>query len=329
LIVPVRREGRIPEEGVMKRVFSPTAVVVCMLGAAGAFVRAQIQTPEGFPALGASPVLTIVSAGAEPRTPIRYAFSNGRTEHVSMDLTMGVSVDMGGMSMPAMQMPTMHTAADVAVTGVSPAGDASYTLAFTDLTWVNSAGVDPALLTALQSMGVDMKAVSGSATVNPRGVSRDVIFDTSKITNPQMAQMMGSMSTTAQSLTLPFPEEPLGPGAHWVARQTLAVNGMQTFQKTDVELVSRDATSCTVKTTLEQSAPAQTVSLPGLPPGTEASLEHMTGTGTGTTTIHFDSLVPTANGNIQTTVVMNVAMGGDTQRMTAQATVNLKVAPVK
>jgi hypothetical protein len=313
----------------MTRVYGPTAVAVCMLGAAGALVRAQIQAPEGFPALGASPVLTLVSAGAEPRAPIRYAFSNGRREHVSMDLTMGVSVDMGGMSMPAMQMPTMHTAADVAVTGVSPTGDASYTLAFTDLTWLNSAGVDPSILTALQSMGVDMKAVSGSATVSPRGVSRNVVFDTSKITNPQMAQMMGSMSTTAQSLTLPFPEEPVGPGAHWVARQSLAINGMQTFQKTDVELVSRDPTSCTVKTTLEQTAPAQAVALPGLPPGAEASLEHMTGTGTTTMTIHFDSLVPTSESNMQTTAVMNVGMGGDTQRMTAQATVRLKVGPVK
>jgi hypothetical protein len=313
----------------MKRVVSPTAVALCMLGAAGALVRAQIQAPEGFPALGASPVLTIVSAGAEPRSPIRYAFSSGRKEHASMDMTMGVSMDLGGMSMPAMQMPTMHTGADLAVTDVSPAGDAAYTLAFTDLTWVNSAGVDPAIMTALQSMGVDMKAVSGSATVSPRGVSRNVIFDTSKITNPQMAQMMGSMSATTQSLTLPFPEESVGPGAHWVARQTLAINGMQTFQKTDVELVSRDATSCTVKTKIEQTAPAQTVALPGLPPGVEASLERMTGAGTSTITIHFDSLVPTSEGNIQTTAVMNVAMGGDTQRMTAQATLSLKVAPVK
>ena len=313
----------------MTRVFGPAAAVLCVLGTAGALVRAQVQTPEGFPALGASPVVTIVSAGAEPRTPIRYAFSNGRKEHASMDMTMGVSVDMGGMSMPAMQMPTMHTGADLAVTGVSPAGDASYTLAFTDLTWINSAGVDPAVMTALQSMGVDLKAVSGSATVSQRGVSRDVIFDTSKITNPQMAQMMGSMSATTQSLTLPFPEEPVGSGAHWVARQTLTMNGMQTFQKTDVELVSRDATSCTVRTKLEQTAPPQTVTLPGLPPGVEASLESMTGTGTTTMTIHFDSLVPTSEGNVQTRAVMNVAMGGDTQRMTAQATVSLKVAPAK
>jgi len=313
----------------MKRVFGLTAVAWCVLGAAGALVRAQIQAPEGFPALGASPVVTMVSAGAEPRAPIRYAFSNGRKEHALMDMTMGVSVDMGGMSMPAMQMPTMHTGADLAVTDVSPAGDASYTLVFTDLTWVNSAGVDPAIMSALQSMGVDMKALAGSATVSPRGVSRNVIFDTSKIANPQVAQMMGSMSFTTQSLTMPFPEESLGPGARWVARQTLAVNGMQTFQKTDVELISRDATSCTLRTKLEQTAPAQTVSLPGLPPGVEASLESMTGTGTSTMTIHFDSLVPTSEGNVQTTAVMNVAMGGDTQRMTAQAAVNLKVAPSK
>jgi hypothetical protein len=313
----------------MTRVLGRTAVAVCVLGAAGALVRAQVQTPEGFPAVGGVPFVTLVSAGAEPRAPIRYAISNGRKEHLSMDMTMGLSMDMAGTSLPSMLMPTMRSGADVAVTSVSPGGDASYTLAFTDMTWVNSAGVDPAILTALQSMGVDVKAVTGSATISPRGVSSNVIFDTSKITNPQMAQMLGSMSSTVQSLTLPFPEEPVGVGAHWVARQSLALNGMQTFQKTDVELVSRDATSCTVKTRSEQTAPAQTVATPGLPPGLEASLESMTGAGTGTMTIHFNSLVPTTDGNVQTTAVMSVAMGGDTQRMTVQATISLKVAPAK
>jgi hypothetical protein len=313
----------------MTRVFGPTAVAVCMLGAAGALVRAQVPTPEGFPAVGATPTLTLVSGGAEPRTRIRYAISNGRKEHLSMDMAMGMAMDMAGTSMPSMVLPTMHTGADVAITNVSPGGDASYTLGFTDMTWVNTPGVDPAIMSALQSMGVDVKAVTGSATVSPRGVTSNVIFDTSKITNPQMAQMLGSMSSTAQSLTLPFPEEPVGIGARWVARQSLALNGMQTFQKTDVELVSRDATSCTVKTKLEQTAPAQTVAMPGLPPGVEASLESMTGAGTSTMTIHFDSLVPTSTVNMQTTAVMSVAMSGNAQRMTVQATVNLKVAPAK
>jgi hypothetical protein len=313
----------------MTRVFSSTAMAACVLGAAGALVRAQVQALPGFPMVGAPPIVTLVSAGAEPRNPIRYAIPNGRKEHLSMEMTMGLSMDMSGMSLPSMQMPTMRTGADVAVTNVSPAGDASYVLAFTEMTWVNSPDVDPAILTALQAMGVDITSVTGSATVSARGFSRNVIFDTSKITNPQMAQMMGSMSSTAQSLALPFPEEPVGIGSHWEVRQSLEMNGMHAFQKTDVELVSRDATTCTVKTRVEQTAPAQTVGLPGLPPGVEASLESMTGAGTGTATIHFDSLVPTSEGNIKTTAVMNMAMGGDAQRITAQATVNLKVAPLK
>lgn len=313
----------------MSRVFGPAMVVLCALGAAGALVRAQGPAPGGFPASGASPIVTLVSAGAEPRNPIRYAISNGRREHVSMDMTLGLSMDMAGMPLPAMQLPTMRTGADVAVTDVSSAGDASYTLAFTDMAWVNAAGVDPAILTALQSMGVDVKTMTATATVSPRGVSRNMVFDTSRVANPQVAQMLTSMSSTAQSLTLPFPEEPVGIGAHWEARQTLAVNGMQTFQKTGVELVSRDNTSCTVRTTLEQTAPAQSVALPGLPAGVDASIESMTGAGTSTMTIHFDSLVPTVEGNITTTAVVNVGMGGDTQRVTAQATISLKVAPVK
>src|SRR5579862_4714890 len=109
----------------MKRVFGPAVVTLCALSAAGALVRAQGQAPAGFPAAGASPIVTLVSAGAAPRNAIRYAISNGRKEHVSMDMTMGLSMDMAGMLMPAMQLPTMRTGADVAVTDVSSAGDAS------------------------------------------------------------------------------------------------------------------------------------------------------------------------------------------------------------
>src|SRR5579863_8500375 len=292
------------------------SVVVGLLAAVdvGAFARAQ-ATPAGFPAPGAAPIITLVSAGAEPRRPIRYGVANGRKDHLNLDMTMNVSMDMAGMSLPSMLMPTMRMGADLTVTDVSAVGDASYKMTFTELKWVNTEGVDPTILGALQAATPDLTALSGSATISPRGVSRNVTFDTSKVANPQLAQMMGSMASTVQQMAVPFPEEPVGVGARWTVRMAVATGAMQTLQKVEIELTALDATSCALKLATDQSAPPQHVAAPGLPPGVDASLESLTGSGTGTMLIHFDSLVPTSDATTKTATVMNVAMGGDTQRI--------------
>jgi hypothetical protein len=295
----------------------------------GALARGQGTRPAGFPAPGTAPIVTLASAGAEPRRPIRYAVVNGRKDHLNLDMTMNVAMDMAGMSLPSMLMPTMRMGADMAVTDVSPAGDASYKMTFTDLNWVSSAGVDPSLLAALQAATPDLTALSGSATVSPRGMSRNVTLDASKVANPQIAQMMGSVSSAFQQMALPFPEEAVGVGARWAVRMAVSTGAMQTFQKVDIELVAFDATSCTLKTTTEQTAPRQTVSVPGLPPGVDASLESLSGSGTGTMLIHFDSLAPTSEATMKTATVMSVAMGGDQQRISVQASIQMKLAPVK
>ena len=294
----------------------------------GAFARAQAP-PAGFPAPGAVPIVTLASSGAEPRRPIRYAIANGRKDHVNLDMAMNVTMDMAGMSLPSMLMPTMRMGADLAVTDVSAVGDASYKMTFTDLKWVNTDGVDPTILGALQAATPNLTALSGSATISPRGMSRNATLDTSKVANPQLAQMMGSMSSTVQQMAMPFPEEPVGVGARWTVRLAVATGAMQTFQKVEIELTALDATSCTLKLATDQTAPPQRVSVPGLPPGVDASLESLTGSGTSTMLIHLDSLVPTSEGTMKTASVMNVAMGGDTQRISVQASIQMKVAPVK
>jgi len=160
-------------------------------------------------------------------------------------------------------------------------------------------------------------------------VIRNAAIDTSKISNPQMAQMMGAMSSGLQQLSLPLPEEAVGVGAHWQVKQAIPTPAMQTFQKVEVALTALDATSCTLTLTSDATAPPQAVSVPNFPAGVEASLESLSGSATGTMTVHLDSLVPTSSMSGKTTTVMNVAMGGDSQQMSAQASIRMKVTPGK
>ena len=306
-----------------------TIAGLLIVGAPAVVARAQVAVPVGYPANGEPPVVKVVYAGAEPRRPIRYAIAKGRTEPLTMDLAMELAVDLGGASVPSMPLPTMHMAADVAVTDVTPSGDASYTVALTDFKWVNAPNVDPKVLAAIQGAGFDLKGISGAVTISARGISRSAKIDTSKMTNPQMAQMVDRMSSTIQELALPFPEEAVGSGAEWEVRQALTVDSVHTFQKVVVDLVSLNDASCTLRLLTEQTAPPQPVNAPGLPVGVHASLQNMRGSGTGTMTIRFDSLVPTSQASLSSSAVIHIATGGTSQEVSTKTTVRRRVSPAK
>lgn len=309
-----------------------------VLGASAGASRPQPQDQkmEGYPAGGAPAVVTLLSPGAEPRTRLRYTVANTYKGHMAINMALSMSMEMPGMAMPAMQMPLMKQSADVNVTNVTASGDISYNIAFTSFGVESAPGGDPAaaamsqnLAAVVKDLDADMKNLRGSGTISDRGITRSTNFDLSKVTNPQLKQMMDSVSNTVQSLSMPLPEEAVGVGARWEVRQSPAVGGVQMFQKTVLELVALDGKTATLKTTVEQTAPPQAMNNPAMPPGAEARIQKLTGTGSGTTTMHLDALVPTSEATVQTTTVLNISMAGDTQTMSTSTTVKISVSPVK
>jgi hypothetical protein len=306
-----------------------TIVLVAALGGSVPRLGAQVPSPAGFPAVGQPAIVTLITPGAQPRKAMRYTLASGRRDHMNMDMLMGMSMSMAGNQMPAVQMPTMRMGADMAVTTVTPAGEASFSLSFTELAWVPAPGVDPQVMAMLQSMPINAKELQGTGTVSSRGVTHDVHLDLTKISNPQLAQTMGAFSSSMENLAMPFPEEAVGVGARWEVRQAAEANGMRTFQKYEFELVTMDENGCALKTKVEQSAPPQAMNNPALPPGTDASIEKFTGTGAGTMAIRWDSLVPTSELSMRSSMIINLSVGGQSQQMSMDTTTKVTVSPVK
>lgn len=292
--------------------------------------RGQDLKMEGYPAVGAPAIVTVLSPGAEPRTRLRYTVANGYKDHMSMTMLMSMSMEMAGMgAMPPMQLPAMKMGADLGVTSVAASGDITYDLAFTGFSVDNAPGVDPAMVAGMQGLDADIKGLKGSSTISDRGIVRSMNFDFSKVTNPTLKQTLDSVSGTLQSLSMPLPEEAVGVGARWEVRQGLASGGMQTFQKTVFELVALDGKAATLKMTTEATAPPQPFSSPALPPGADVHLQKFTSTGTGTMTVHLDALVPTSEGTMQQTMVMEINIGGAAQTMNSAMTMKISMSPVK
>jgi hypothetical protein len=303
-----------------------------VLGASAGASRPQPQDQkmEGYPAVGAPAAVTVLSPGAEPRTKLRYSVPNATKSHMSMNMLMSMSMEMAGMgAMPGMQMPLMKMGADLEVTNVAASGDITYNLAFTGFSVDSTPGVDPAVVAAMQGLDADIKALKGSSTISDRGIARSVNFDFSKVTNPALKQTMDSVSSTLQNMSMPLPEDAVGVGARWEVRQSLAAGGMQTFQKTVFELVGLSDKTATLKTTTEVTAPPQAISNPAMPPGADVRLQKLSGTGTGTMTVHLDGLVPTSEGTMLQNMVMEINMGGTAQTMSTAMTLKMSISPVK
>jgi len=314
----------------MPRSLRPALISILFVAAVAPFhAQTPAAKPDGYPAAGQPTTITLISPGAEPRTALRYNVSGGYQGHMDMNMTMGMSINLPGLAEQSVEMPTMKLGADVGVTNVTPAGDVSFDFSYTGVHFDQTSGVDPGLTSVIQEMDAALKTVRGSGMMTSRGAARGFHLDLDKVANPQIGQMLGSLSNSLQSVVVPLPDEAVGVGARWESRQTYESNGLQMFQKTLWELVSFDGKIVRLKATLEQMAPPQPLSNPAMPAGAEMSLDKCTGGGTAAVAISLDGLVPTSEVNAQTNMTMSVSAGGSSQQLSFGIRIKMAIAPGK
>jgi hypothetical protein len=286
----------------------------------------QVAPPAGFPAVGAPPIVTVTSNGAEPRKALRYVSTKGHREHMVLDFLMAITMTVGDTSVPETKLPSLRAGADIEVTDVSPAGDLTVSTTFTDANWIAAPDMDPALLTRLNSVTTDLKGVSGTTVMTSRGIAQDVKIDASKVSNPELMQTMSAMQQMMQNVSEPLPEEPVGVGATWQVRSSVNGNGVQTFNTVSLQLIAMDDTSYTLKFTLDQTAPHQTISNPALG-GAAASIDSSTGTGTGTTKVQFDMLSPKTDLDLNSKTIMSFTVADKVQQINTAISMKMAITP--
>src|SRR5262245_24865464 len=215
-------------------------ILIPLLAPPVARSQTAVQPPAGFPAMGQPARVTLVSPGANPRTALRFVVPRDYTGRMKMDMTMSMTMGMLGQSLP-MDLPVMHVGADVTVMDVAASGDVTFRMAFTGIE-VDGATPDAAF-TALNN---DFKTITGVFVVSNRGITKQGRLDASKVNDPQFVQTLDSLTTSLNGLSMPFPEEAVGLGARWEARQVIASGGVTMFQKVDCELTAFDGKSATL-----------------------------------------------------------------------------------
>ena len=283
--------------------------------AAALVVASPVLAQNALPQLAADTKIAVLSTGTGTKRPLRYKVTAGAKERVDMKMQMGISVELPGMGTQSMPGMNMNMGLDLDVTSVAANGDITSTMTISTVT-MDGDGMPGGMLDPLKGM-------SASMTIDGRGAVKDLKFDDSKVTDPMMKQLIGTAGL--DRLASQLPEEAVGLGARWQVTQALDANGIKMDQVTVYEITEMTPTSASFTLTLSQSAPPQTVSPPGMPPGIEASVTGMTGTGTGKMTLVEGTLVLLGDMTLKSNITMDVNAQGQSQRLTTSTDMKMSI----
>ncbi len=274
------------------------------------------------------PVIKVIDAGQEPRTPMRVKVEAGQRETMVMTMTMSMDMDMGGLgAVPKMDMPPIEMTMPIHVTSVSDTGDFRYEFSLDSVTVKDRPGTPPELVEALRGSMTGIIGLSGSSVVSNRGEVREATFKVPENVPPQIKQTMESMQQSMQQIAIPFPEEAVGIGAKWEVTSTLTqVGGINMTQVSAYEITARDGDTLTLNNGIQQNAPHQVMKAPGIPATATVTLQSMKSKGGGTTSFDLGHVVPVKGDiTLNSAMQMSVEAGGPTQNMSMKMDLQLDI----
>jgi len=281
-------------------------------------------TMAGYPAPGETAKLTVLATGAEPKKALRYNIPATFKGRVEMVTSMNMTMNMMGQSME-MAVPAIKMGIDLAVTGVAPNGDISYSMAFSSMT-VEGDASNP-LVMQMQAASATITGVKGTTSMTNRGLTKDSNLD---VADPATKAMLGQMTSSVENLLPAFPEEAVGVGARWEVRQAISAAEQTQFQKAVYEITAISGTSVSLKVTTENTAPPQPINAAlAAAAGGEMMLDKMSGTGTGTMTVSLDSLTPTTSVAQTSSTAMTMNIQGQSMSIASDGKISVTVKPVK
>lgn len=230
--------------------------------------------------------------------PLRYRLSEVAAQRTQMDMDMTIGVGFGGQTFDQ-TMPTMRTTMSIHEPTLNQDGHLRVGFTVDEMSVVPGTGAaDPMVVAQLEAALAEVGVFSGTLTMDDRGniVSSD--YDLSGVGQAVRQQMESTMQTVQQSV-IPFPEEPVGVGARWSVDMDVSMQGMALRQTATYEVVEITADAVRINSTISQSADAQALQLPELPPGATAELLSYSGSGTGGMAIRFDRAMPDGTFAIQ------------------------------
>lgn len=270
------------------------------------------------------PVRLLV-AGAEPRKLLRFQAKEGDQQTLTITMKMAMEMAMGEMQGQEIKLPVMKMVMDSTVQSVSAEGDITYEIVMKEASIADGADASADVLNAMKGPLSTMKGMSGTGTITTQGVVKSSNVNLPGGGNPQSRQALEQMKELFSRLAIPFPDQPVGPGAKWELKAPIKSQGMTIEETSSYELVSIDGDRVTTKATMNQKAAKQKIENPAMP-GVKLDLTKMSGTGMRELTQDLGKLLP-VSGTVASVsdMAFGIDLGGQPQTMSMKLDMNLKL----
>lgn len=280
----------------MRRLMAAPVVSLVALALASAGPAAAQE-----PVVGQAEV-RMLDQGAEPRQLLRYAFVEGSTDVVDIDIDMSMGMAVDGVEMMTFDLP-MGMRTTTTVTDVYEDGSARVEFAISD--W-DLSGMTELLGEAAGMADMAMlEGLGGWMVVDPRGAVLEQGFDVPEGASIQMAPQPGQMT----SQIAPLPEEPVGIGARWESVISSAVPGFDMEMSATSEIVSMDGDVVVLEQAFASDMAPDLSALMGMDMDMGDSFMDIAVSGGGTAELQLDRVSQLGDQQIVMSMDMGMDMG--------------------
>ncbi|WP_373536875.1 DUF6263 family protein [Microcoleus sp.] len=256
-----------------------------------------VQQPAGDvsePRMDAKPVqVELLNPGVEPRQQLRLKPSLGVKQTTTMAVKMEMEVSTADRSTKVNKVPTMVLTIDTKATKIDTNGDIHYDFLYASADIAaDTPNLPTAALDSMRSAVKKLVGLKGSFIMDSRGASKGGSFTLPEEADNNTKQMVQNMSKSLQQLASPLPAEAVGKGAKWRISFPSNVSGMNLNQTATYELIGLQDGVATLKTSVEQQANPQSLTLPQLPAGSTMAIKSFASQGQGEVIMRLDQLIP-------------------------------------
>ena len=259
---------------------------------------------------------TLVSAGADPQSPLVYAFST-KTRTVNAKIT--ISASGAGPGVPD-QPPLHFTFTATPKPKSMMGGDTTFDVKVTKFEVTLPANAPPQAAAQKDQLEKALVGLAGHFDSTTHGDLSNIDFDTDKA--PQgTGEIAGVLQQAFEFLVVPLPNEPVGIGAKWTKKESknLADQGAKVTTTVTLTLKARDEKTATIQVEAT-NAGTMAINDPRAPKG--SSMTRST-TASFTVVIRFDGVSQKVDGESRNDITQKVPGQADGS-MTVKVTQNLE-----
>lgn len=236
-------------------------MLVCLLVATTScrtkYQPQTVQVADPGPPQRVLPTVRVLDAGMTPRVPLRYRVAPGQVEVLYLELARAQAMqagDQGGQSgIPPVQLEVKMGPAEP-----TPQGTIRHQVQITQVRISEMAEkMSPAQREQMEKMLAPLLQVQGWSEMDAQGRIRRGEFRGMEDVPPTLRTMLGNIRSAL--LTVPFPDEPLGPRARWEVERRVQFSGVWVDQVVTYHIEKMDQKQIELQITARQSASPQSI----------------------------------------------------------------------